>query len=245
MIKFSIFNKSYSIIDNDIESICLFGSVARGEADRFSDLDIFILINDCSEEEFIKKKVDYAAQLELPVSWISLYQVSSAISMYEYGSYFLWHLKQEGKILFSRTGKLEQIFNDLPDYSRAKEDLLEYHTICKDICHSISLDDKTLLYELYILASLIRNTCITISYQHKKIVFGRISPVQYCLEILGNEFPFTLKEYEQIYMFRIAYSRPKDIIQLPKIGREEVLNWVKKVEKLIAIGLREMNIDVK
>ena len=75
--------------DKNISEIYLFGSVARGDEDRYSDVDILIVIDDCLDDEYVKLKDKYANYLNVPVSWISMYRISKIMTMYKMGSYFL------------------------------------------------------------------------------------------------------------------------------------------------------------
>lgn len=72
-------------IEKNVEEIYLFGSVVRGEADEFSDIDILIVIDDCSEDEYIEWKNKFAKYLDIPVYWISLYRHSKILRMHEAG----------------------------------------------------------------------------------------------------------------------------------------------------------------
>ena len=42
--------------EKNVEEIYLFGSVARGDEDEYSDIDILIVIDDCTEDEYIDWK---------------------------------------------------------------------------------------------------------------------------------------------------------------------------------------------
>ena len=78
--------------EKNVEEIYLFGSVARGDEDEYSDIDILIVIDDCTDYEYIDWKNIFSNYLDIPVSWISLYRHSKILRMYESGSYFLWHI---------------------------------------------------------------------------------------------------------------------------------------------------------
>lgn len=227
----------FNLEDDSIESVCLFGSTARGDNDSISDIDIFILIDDCDEQVFIEKKIKIIDQLNIPSEWVSLYRKSTIKDMHKYGSYFLWHIKLEGIILYSRSGFLESIFKNLPRYRKVEEDLKEYLAICQDIKKSIQKDTSTLHYELSVLASLVRNTCIAIAFLHNRISFGRVSVVEVCKNIMGMEFPFSVEEYEELYKFRIAYNRSK-VIKLQEINVLFINKWIERVESLINYALK-------
>jgi len=239
MIKFNIFNQEYIIDNTSIETVCLFGSSARGDYDLTSDIDLFIIIGDCDEDSYVNTKKQLALILKMPIDWISLYRKSTVLQMHDLGSYFLWHLKKEGTILFSRTNFIDELLSVLPPYTRIKGDLLEYLEICKDIRHSISVDTTTIDYELAVLASLMRNTCITLCYIYGKFLFGRVSPVQATQEIIGMSFiTFTIEEYEVLYSYRLARVR-KQIKPRIKSTVEMVKFWLDQVEYLIDYCLKK------
>ena len=58
----------------------------------------------------------------------------------------------------------------------------QYQCICNDIEDVIQKEDFTYIYELSLLAAVIRNTCIAYCYVHGEMIFGRITPVKYVLE---------------------------------------------------------------
>lgn len=223
----------------DVEAVCLFGSVARGDFDTYSDIDLLIVINDCCEEELILIKEQIASELDMPYHWLSVYRRSSLKDLFNYGSYFLWHVKTEGKVLYSRSGFLERILKELPPYTKTKDNLLEYLAVCRDIRSSIIQDSLTYMYELAVLASIARNTCIALSFLFGKLEFGRYSCVIVCREILGEQFPFSINEYSQLYNYRLQDRRGhKDSeINHKLITRKYIEDWVNKIERLIGIAL--------
>jgi predicted nucleotidyltransferase len=246
MFKFNIDKLNFTIrnLDN-IETICLFGSTARGDNDSLSDIDFLFIVNDCSSEELIEYKKDLCSQLNVPYYWLSVYEKSKIELMRMTGAYFLWHLKIEGLIIYSKNGFIQNILNDLPEYSNAKNDLFDYKSICQDIRQSILIDDSTLEFELATLASLVRNTCITLSYLKGKYVFSRVKPVLECQEILGREFPFSVEAYNELYKFRIKKARENDnslITLKPSVHLVKI--WVEWTEKIIDLAINSLEMGV-
>ncbi|MCO1600017.1 nucleotidyltransferase domain-containing protein [Desulfosporosinus nitroreducens] len=237
MYDFNVDNYSFEISLEDIDTIVIFGSHARGESDENSDLDLLFIIEDCDEISYLNKKISLQKQLDIPFEWISLYTKNAINNMCEYGSYFLWHLKTECKIFYSKTQFLEKVLENIKPYRNTYFDLMEYSTICNDIRESIGFNDKTYNYELNILASIARNTCIALAYINNKISFGRIQPVKTCIEDIGIDFPFNIKEYIELYNFRIVYNRKLIIPNLKPITKEYINSWVDKLEILITRSL--------
>lgn len=218
--------------EKNIREIYLFGSVARGDQDEKSDVDILIVIDDCSEVEYIEWKDKFADCLEVPISWISVYRISKIMRMYNIGSYFLWHIKKEGKVIYSRENELSALLLTLPKYRNVKNDLNEYSQILIDIQQELSDKYICIEYELAVLASLVRNTCITISYLNGKLDFGRNSAVMYCVD--KYQINVTLQEYEDLYQYRL-YNTGK-INNVPTGERIQLEMWIKIESDLLEIA---------
>jgi predicted nucleotidyltransferase len=233
MIQFTLENREIQIENNNIEAICIFGSLARGENDELSDIDILILIDGINDQDTMDIKLSLSNQMGIPIDWLSVYRITTFEHMADKGSYFLWHLKLEGKVIYSRTDQLYKILDSLKEYTNIKNDLDEYAIICKDILDSVKSGNLTIDYELSLLASLVRNTCIAIAYMSKKYLFGRISPVEYCLKELGQPNIFELDEYMNLYNYRIKYIRPNSIKKESSGDLELVRFWIEKVQILL------------
>ena len=221
----------------NIREIYLFGSVARGDQDEQSDVDILIVIDNCSEDDYIKYKKEYASILQIPVSWISLYRETQILKMHEKGSYFLWHLKQEGKVLYSRENELDKLFATLPRYRGMKEDIKEYRQILDDVNEELHNVYLCIEYELSVLASLVRNTCIMLSYLNNRFDFSRNQVVKYCIDTY--KIDVSLEEYRALYKYR-SYETGK--IQRVEKGKIEDINkWVKVENQLLDISEKEVD----
>ena len=74
MITFQIDGTRYYINqDKRIEEVWLFGSYARGEQDCYSDIDLLIIVQDCSDMEYTELKtivcrIAYSVRLDFFVS---------------------------------------------------------------------------------------------------------------------------------------------------------------------------------
>ena len=216
----------------NVREVYLFGSFARGDYDQNSDVDILIVIDDCSETEYVKLKDCFASVLNIPISWISVYRISKILKMYDNGSYFLWHIKKEGKIIFSRENQLEHLLCTLPQYKNVFRDLNEYNEILQDVIIETENKNICIEYELSIIASLVRNTCIAIAYMNGNMDFGRNSVVMYCFSKYGINIE--LQEYEELYKYRL-YQTGK-IAKVPK-GNMNLLNkWIETENVLLEIA---------
>ncbi len=228
---------------NIIEEIYLFGSVARGEDDQFSDVDILIIVQDCTEEEYIELKDYYAKILDIPVEWISLYRISKVEKMYNRGSYFLWHIKKEGIKLYSKTDWLEILLKTLPQYKDMEKDLQEYCDILKDIDLELQNEYIDSNYELSVLASLVRNTCIVLSYMNNRFDFGRESVIITCKDIYKKQILFSLDEYIELYKYRLFETGKLNTLEKGSI--ELIKKWIYYERKLLKMALKGVKVYVR
>ncbi|WMJ90286.1 nucleotidyltransferase domain-containing protein [Anaerocolumna sp. MB42-C2] len=223
------------LTEKNIMEIYLFGSVARGENDEYSDIDILIVIDDCEEKEYVNYKRMFAEKLKVPVEWISLYRLSKIERMFKNGSYFLWHIKKEGIKQYSRSGDLEKLLISLPKYDGVLNDLMEYKQIVNDIYNELSNSYININYELSVLASLVRNTCIAIAYLNNEIDFGRKSVIITCKKIYKEQITFTLDEYSKLYDYRLFQTGKKYNVDN---GSKEMLEyWIKCENELLEIAM--------
>lgn len=227
-----------------IEMIMLFGSYARKDFDAHSDIDIFILISDCKLKDYIRQKNDIAEYLGFPINYISLYTQEGFTALKNKGSYFLWHLKLEGILIYDKYDNYTNLFGNLEKYTSAKKDLLEYKLICEDIINNIRVYDEDSEYDLSVLASLIRNTCISICYCKGNYLFDRINPVLAVKKLMGESFPFSKNEYLNMYDFRLNRTRELSR-ELIKISNDDIINYAKRTYEIIDYGLHIIDKEVK
>jgi uncharacterized protein len=223
-----------------IKIIMIFGSYARKDNDKNSDIDIFILIDNCKFSNYIERKNNIISVLKIPADYVSIYTYDGFSLLKDKGSYFLWHLKKEGILIYDSKNEYNNLFRDLKRYNRAKEDLLEYKEICKDIINNKRYGCEEKNYDLSVLASIIRNCCITISYLHGEYLFDKIKSVEYVKNLMGEKFPFTFLEYENIYNYRIKKNRNVEV-SLVDVSDKELDNWCNKAIELIDYGLHIVN----
>lgn len=105
-------------------------------------------------------------------------------------------------------------------------------------------DDTTLNYELNLIASIIRNSAISILFLKNIYLFGRVSPVKMCLDIYGNRLRFNIEEYKELYKFRLLYSRKDKDINVINISKENVYNWLNQTKGILDIALELLNKEV-
>lgn len=232
MISFQIGSKSYCIKQHGtIEEIWLFGSYARGEQDQYSDIDLLIVIQDCDDEEYKRIKMQLSQELGMPLEWLSLYEIHKIREMAAQGSYFMWHIRQEGRLLYAKGDFLRDILAELPEYQNAMQDLEDYSIICNDIRCNLLEKYVDITYELSVLASIIRNTSMTVDFLEGKMSFGRVQAVEICNAILKGRCNIPIKEYERLYTNRLYMTGKADTYARMTIN--DVAEWLNKAEHLI------------
>lgn len=233
MITFQIDDTQYYINhDKRIEEVWLFGSYARGEQDCYSDIDLLIIVQDCSDMEYTELKQQLSAELHIPLDWISLYQMNKITEMGNKGAYFLWHLKLEGHKLYSRNLFLQNILKSLPEYSGVLQDLMDYSVICNDIRENISDEYLDVTYELSVLASVIRNTAIAVDFLFGEKIFGRITCVETSNRLLEGIFYIPVKEYMKLYSNRLYITGKSSSCE--KMTIYDIGIWLERAEKFIS-----------
>ncbi|WP_156401021.1 nucleotidyltransferase domain-containing protein [Acidovorax sp. Root568] len=104
----------------NVESLALFGSVPRGDADQFSDRDV--LLAGACEDQIMRSNLANAGYSPSVYTWPQMEALSRD------GSLFLQHIKQEGHVLRDRHGRLNSLlerYRPLVDYRHRIEENLE------------------------------------------------------------------------------------------------------------------------
>lgn len=229
-LKSNIYNLP-SDMKNSVLAVYLYGSTARNDSDDYSDCDILFVIANCSDlQQLAFKKSLGKWDYELPIEF-SIYQIDSIARMHKKGSYYLWHLKTEGIELFSTNSVVKNLLDTLPRYTGTKEDFYEYRVILDDIFESLSNRNADLMYELSVLATVVRNTCIGLCYLKNHLDFGRRSSVKWCIDQWGDRIPFTMSEYDVLYKYRFAMNRG---LVIPKCSDYNfVFGWINNARALL------------
>lgn len=93
-----------------IEAAALYGSVARGDAEAHSDIDLLVLCNGASKKA-VFNEVKPALSHEFHRLSLTLYSRREFKFLDRAGSLFLLHLKRESIILFDRNGFLSTLLS--------------------------------------------------------------------------------------------------------------------------------------
>jgi predicted nucleotidyltransferase len=220
--------KSFS---NNIKSIVLFGSYARGDYNQDSDYDLCVFTSDKHESEaynldfntLIKKNKKTYLNL-------TVYPHSILNQMLEYGSLFLWHLYIEGKILYG-TNYINKQFNQLNKFDKHLEELDYHKKLFLELKDSMNKIGYVSYFDYSLLFTISRNICMVLSHKFGRPKFGRFETFNETQKIF-NGLPISLIDYQFLSNFKIIYDRDNSNFNL-KIDTDFNIYYFNIVEKLL------------
>lgn len=151
--------------------IWLYGSRARGTADRKSDTDLLVVGDADSASETL-------TALAYPRPALSHYEWVEVEEMRSYGSLFLHHLKTEGVRLHPTAevaSRLSRLLYELPPFTRASHDLATFKRAAREARESLA-DGGWPDLELQVMATVVRHAVILGCYCAGEPDYGRETP---------------------------------------------------------------------
>jgi hypothetical protein len=207
----------------------LFGSVARGDTDDLSDVDVLV----AGELE-----PQALSDLPYPKERMSLvrYDWPELRQMAGYGSLFLHHLRLEGKLLFSpHESELAVLLEGLPPYRRAQQELSTFVRVLADVNDALN-GDHSPEFELSVIATALRHSCILGCYAVGEPKFGRRSAFELFLRRSGRED--LVEAAQELYEFRLYEdgrgTRPY------RATTADVRLWLVRAREVLAAVRREL-----
>lgn len=209
-------------------SVWLYGSVARGDADTYSDVDILVV----SDSDGWKSALDSRSLSPLAegrdVSPLH-FTWREIDAMAGYGSLFLHHLKLEGRPITPAPDRLRDVLATLPPYQRAGQEIRAFRRVLDDVRLSITCPHSP-AFELAVIATALRHAFILGCYVEAQPDFGRTSPFSRLCGIL--EKPTTLAtELATLYEFRLHQHDRAAAPFTPCTA--DVYRWVERADTLL------------
>jgi predicted nucleotidyltransferase len=183
-----------------ITAVRIFGSVARGEADANSDLDILVVT-----ESDLELTEELRTMLGIPCSAdVSMYSTKRLLSMFEQGHLFAWHIFLESTPFGVLSDlKWKEAFGKPNEYSNSSTDIRSFLTLLDD-CEDAIKHGSDVIFEAGIYYLGLRNLGMILSHKLKnRPNFSRYSAMHLPDEIRP---PIKLLEYEYLLACR-RYSR--------------------------------------
>jgi predicted nucleotidyltransferase len=114
----------FLLSDPDIEAAALYGSVARGDSETHSDIDLLLLISGSKKRALYDSLFATLTRRYRRLS-LSIYTVGELGFLRAARSLFLLHLSQESLVLFDRTGRFRSLLRDFQPKTSYHEDFLK------------------------------------------------------------------------------------------------------------------------
>jgi predicted nucleotidyltransferase len=193
-------------MDPNILSIILYGSRARRDHDKSSDLDICILTKERQAEEISLEEIEKVVVPLQPKEIIqTCYPDSVVNSMLEHGSLFLWHLKLEGEVLYGEDYFVSKI-KRLKKFKNHQDEIIYHSELFQDLKRAWKRLDIINELDLSLLFTVTRNTCMVLSHNAGKPSFGRISCFSSAKQLFPK-LPMIIDDYLYLSSWKIIYER--------------------------------------
>jgi predicted nucleotidyltransferase len=192
---------------SDLIGVILYGSRARGDADAISDTDVCIVTAETPLPLIYQPSDDLLRRLIPEQANLSKYTTTEFQKLVRNGSLFVWHLKLEGRISWSKDGWIESALEDVKPYMRASRDICGYQLLLKDIEESFSSSVVINIFDLAMLFTVARNTCMVLTFLGGQPAFGRTAVFEVARGLYGEQFNFQPEYYLRLASWKLWYAR--------------------------------------
>lgn len=162
------------------EIILIYGSYAKNEMHKHSDIDVLIvtdskIVNEKHLETLKKSKID------LDKIDVRILSFNSFIWLVKINSLYIHHIKDCNMII-----KGEKLFylltKGLNDYEITEQDVEKLLKLAEDCLSSIKYNGAN-IFDLSVLFTFLRNALILINYKQKRLIFNKLK----LIEVYENE----------------------------------------------------------
>ncbi len=183
-------------MDSNILAIIWYGSCARKDHRSDSDCDVCVFTRTNKPHGLDRAAILKLLNPSVNDIDISTYSLPLLNSMLNYGSLFLWHLKDEGHILYGKRF-FERKLKYLEKFTDHGSQLLYYKEIFYDLIKSLSYIELPNEFDLSVLFTIVRNACLILSHKIGFTTFNKLN----CFEVVSRHFsgvPLTSDEYRKL-----------------------------------------------
>ncbi|MGH2506316.1 MAG: nucleotidyltransferase domain-containing protein [Ktedonobacteraceae bacterium] len=198
--------------DSTADQVWLFGSYARGDADVASDIDI-LCIGEIKDRGAIER---IAVTKGLPIDRldIAFYTREAIEGLASKGSLFTWHLRDEGRPIYTRSQWLRKSLRKMPRYASHVADLQVLQTLLHDVEDSLCTSANSTIYDAGIIGTVIRNTGIIVTDFLGAADYSPYAPMSISALEPRLKPPVRDEEYDVLLSCRRASERPLPMDQL-------------------------------
>ena len=221
-----------SLREISVSSLRLFGSIARGESDDWSDKDLLIVVPHESSIRRIRGALD---ELHEAKNDISIYTEQRYRQMHAEGHLFTWHIFKE-----SRSVVLEGLTLQAPDlitrlgapstYRGSRVDAQALINMLTHCTEGLGSEDASEVFEAGVLYVISRNLSIIASWRLGCLSFSVSVPF-----LVGRMLgcPYPLDETTYLLLRQSRKATINGVIP-PSISRAAVLTWLQEVNNWAA-----------
>lgn len=166
-----------------------FGSICRGEIDRFSDVDLLACVSE------INRNIDPAK--------FSVYQHDRLVDLWNEGNPFAWHLHLESRLLFSSNGEDFIASLGVPaNYEAAAKDCTKFSRLFVESLNQLSITRVSATFNLSCMFLAVRNFATCFSLSRGKPIFSRKSPLMISIPLV-----IEVKAFDILLRARVLSTR--------------------------------------
>lgn len=158
-------------------------------------------------EKLIKIKEDFIVPTFGYEEGISCYRHEDVLLMAQKGSLFLWHLKLQGKVLFSKEDSFENVLANLQPYEDYEKDLSLYTVLLSDVTKSFQKRKTISEFDVSVLFTIVRNVCILLCYHEATPKFGRSNAYITARSLFAEGLPLEETVFPKLCSCKLWYER--------------------------------------
>jgi predicted nucleotidyltransferase len=192
-----------------ILGVYLFGSLARGDQDNSSDVDVLVVYGE-NPGKWLKKTIYKSIKAEVGVDVVlAEYSEQRINEMFQQGHLFAWHLFQEASPLKKSILQPEKmlIFERPAPYKTGSKDAKRFINLLMSIRSEVASESVSLVHEAGLTYLALRNIAMSMSERHlPNIDFTRYSPFSLSTA-LGIDTPCDYVDYLRLISARHSSQR--------------------------------------
>ncbi|EIT85300.1 hypothetical protein A374_11170 [Fictibacillus macauensis ZFHKF-1] len=242
MISFKIKDTIYSVNEkrHRIEDILLVGSLINGDYEEKSDIDFYIVIDNCSPRVRQQTFERIAQELNVPKYWITFFTKDEFQQECNQGrqNYYFWYVRLKHKKIYSRNNFAHQALQRMPLFSDVDGLLQMKRNHIRSIMSEVRANRYSDEEAINQLARVIRDTCINICFLQGYLEFGKYKPVELCYQFKTIKMPFSYANYRHLYRIKRAYKFDKGNFALSGDVAAFIETWYVRYKKLSQEALR-------